>query len=186
MSAWNAARWLVVAAAAAAATVTPHVTRGEPPAAVEGFPGWPATYEGRALAPLPLTRREAFLARDFPGRVGRFTDGRSEIVLRWVRGPTRQLHPAADCFRGLGWRVATAPMQLASDGRPMSCIRVMGPDGQVLGVCERIRLAPAGSPALSADTPPSKEFPDVSAWFWHALWHGKGEAWWSVVIATPI
>ena len=166
--------------AAAIAAAMPYVITGAEPAGrgADGFPGWPETLEGRPLSPLPLTRREELLARGLPGRLARFTDGRREIVLRWVVGATRQLHPVADCFRGIGWRVANAPMRLAGDGRPMSCIRVTGPDGQRLRVCERISAAGLGGSA--------RTFSDVSSWYWHALWLGRREAWWAVVVAEPI
>jgi hypothetical protein len=99
--------------AAIVAAATPYLAGSSerPAVTVDGFPGWPSTFEGRPLTSLPLTRRDELLARDFPGRIARFTDGRSEIVLRWVMGATRQLHPVADCFRGIGWRVAKGAMR---------------------------------------------------------------------------
>ena len=45
---------------------------------------------------------QRFAAR-FPGAIARFSDGERVIVLRHVERPTRMLHPAADCFRGLGY-----------------------------------------------------------------------------------
>jgi len=38
--------------------------------------GWPAALDGRPITALPLTAREARFVSGFPGRVGRFTDGR--------------------------------------------------------------------------------------------------------------
>src|SRR5262245_8115155 len=63
------------------------------------FPGWPAKFEGRDLKPLPLSSREERFVADFPGRVGRFTNGKREIIIRWVARETRALHPASDCFK---------------------------------------------------------------------------------------
>src|SRR5262245_8451285 len=65
------------------------------------FPGWPSTFEGRSLRELPLSEREERFGAGFPGRIARFTDGQRELIIRWVAAPTRQLHSAADCFRGL-------------------------------------------------------------------------------------
>ncbi len=86
-----------VLVAAAAAALAPLVARSgsAAPVAEGNFPGWPTQYEGRALTELPLTQRELAFVRDFPGRVGRFSDGRREIIIRWVGAPTRRLHPAA-------------------------------------------------------------------------------------------
>ena len=85
-------------------------------AADKAFPGWPTHYEGRALTELPLTQRELAFVRDFPGRVGRFSDGRREIIIRWVGAPTRRLHPAADCFRGLGYSMTPMPVRQDATG----------------------------------------------------------------------
>src|SRR5262245_27622965 len=93
----------VLLLAAAAAALAPFIERSNGAAASAPFPGWPAEYEGRALSELPLTSRETAFVQDFPGRVGRFTDGQREIIIRWIGAPTRKLHSAADCFRGSGY-----------------------------------------------------------------------------------
>src|SRR5262244_3280163 len=91
--------------AAVAAALAPFVVRPDGAVASTPFPGWPTHYEGRALVELPLTPREATFTQDFPGRVGRFSDGQREIIIRWVGAPTRLLHSAADCFRGSGYAI---------------------------------------------------------------------------------
>ena len=92
------------------------------------FPGWPDHYEGRALTELPLTERELAFMRDFPGRVGRFSDGRREIIIRWVNAPTRRLHSAADCFRGSGYSTTPLPIKRDATGAAMGVsARAMGP-----------------------------------------------------------
>src|SRR5581483_5243587 len=111
--------WLAAHLVAAIAGSSHHAA--PPPPA--GFPGWPAALEGRALTPLPLTAREAELARGFPGRVGRFGDGEAEVILRWVATPTRQLHPAADCLRGSGWSVEPGPLRVDARGHAWGTVR---------------------------------------------------------------
>ena len=49
-------------------------------AAVVAFPGWPSTFEGRTLTPLPLNEMETKFATGFPGRIARFSDGEREII----------------------------------------------------------------------------------------------------------
>jgi hypothetical protein len=98
----------VLLLAAAVAALAPFATRSSGAVASAPFPGWPTHYDGRALTELPLTPREAGFTQDFPGRVGRFSDGQREIIIRWVGAPTRRLHPAADCFRGALQRRADA------------------------------------------------------------------------------
>ncbi len=158
--------------AALLAGLAPFAARSLPSAVgADAFPGWPAAYEGKTLTPLPVTEREAALGKSFPGRVGRFTDGQREIILRWVATPTRQLHPSADCFKAIGYRIETRPMRLSANGRPMSCYRATS-HRDAFEVCEQVTGTAGGS------------WPDVSAWYWHALWRGRGaEAWWSVVVA---
>ena len=105
-------RWGAIAAfllAALAAALAPLFARTGDTAAAKDFPGWPTHYEGRALTELPLTQRELAFVHDFPGRVGRFSDGRREIIIRWVGAPTRRLHPAADCLRGSGYTITPMP-----------------------------------------------------------------------------
>src|SRR5262245_44139007 len=86
-------------------------------------PGWPTHYEGQVLTELPLTPREMSFVREFPGRVGRFSDGRREIIMRWVDAPTRRLHPASDCLRASGYGVTPLPVIRNAAGGAMSCFR---------------------------------------------------------------
>jgi hypothetical protein len=157
---------------AAAAALAPLFARpGDAAAAAErNFPGWPTHYEGRALAELPLTQREVAFVRDFPGRVGRFSDGRREIIIRWVGAPTRRLHPAADCFRGSDYSVVPMPVGKDAAGAAMGCFRAShGAD--VLTVCELIRDERGAS------------WPDVSAWYWNSMLGASSAPWWSFVVA---
>jgi hypothetical protein len=162
----------VILVAAAAAALAPLVARSgsAAPVAEGNFPGWPTQYEGRALTELPLTQRELAFVRDFPGRVGRFSDGRREIIIRWVGAPTRRLHPAADCFRGSGYSVTPLPVGKDAAGAAMGCFRASrGAD--VLTVCELIRDEHGAS------------WPDVSAWYWNSMLGASPAPWWSFVVA---
>jgi hypothetical protein len=146
------AAFLVAAATAASAPLLPG--RNQTAAGDLHFAGWPLAYEGRALTEMPLTQREIAMARDFPGRIGRFSDGKREIVMRWVGVPTRRLHSAADCLRGIGYSITPLPAR-----------RDAGT------VCELIRDARGAA------------FPDVSAWYWNALFGATQGPWWSVVVS---
>ena len=161
-----------VLVAATAAALAPLIARsgGAASAADGNFPGWPTHYEDRALTELPLTQRELAFVRDFPGRVGRFSDGGREIIIRWVGAPTRRLHPAADCFRGSGYSVTPMPLGKDAAGAAMGCFRAShGAD--VLTVCEMIRDEHGAS------------WPDVSAWYWNSMLSASPAPWWSFVVA---
>jgi len=135
-----------------------------------GFPGWPLDYDGRPLTQMPLTGREAAFAQDFPGRVGRFSDGKREIIIRWVGAPTRRLHPAADCFRAIGFSIEPLPTRSDGRGAAMACFRASRKH-ETMAVCELIRDEQGQS------------WPDVSGWYWHALLGWSVAPWWSFVVA---
>lgn len=161
------------AIAAAAAPVLPR--SDEPASSGLAFPGWPASFEARAITQLPLTSREEGFNRDFPGRIGRFSDGNREIILRWVASPTRRLHPASDCFKASGYTIDPLPLAQSGDGTGMGCFRA-GRGGEVLRVCELIRTDKAGG----------QTWPDASSWYWDALFGNAEGPWWSVVVAERI
>ena len=145
--------WLVAIAAIASAAM-PFVprSRAAPPPPVR----WPTHFEGRALQPLAPAAEDARLARDFPGRVARFSDGKRQVVLRSVATATRQLHPARDCFHAIGYFIAPLPMRPIASGTFASCFEAKR-GGITLHVCERIIDAQGRS------------FSDVSSWYWPAL-----------------
>jgi hypothetical protein len=128
------------------------------------FPGWPAAWDGAALIALPESAEDAAAAAIFPGRIARFQAGDRRLVLRWVPGPTRALHPAADCLRATGWTVRDAPPQRDAHGW-WSCLDAER-DGRRIRVREQIRASDGRS------------WPDPSLWWWQAV--PTAEGYWSV------
>lgn len=142
--------------ALAAAAIAPFRARPVPaPISTASFPGWPASFEGRMLTPLDLADREAGFSRGFPGRIGRFTDGRRELVLRWVVEPTRRLHPSADCFRGLGHAIVPADSTLDPQGRRWSAFRAV--KGRRTLLVKELIVDANG-----------RTWSDVPSWYWPA------------------
>ena len=136
---------------------------------------WPHEWEGRALRPLALSEVEQRFAARFPGAIARFSDGERVLVLRRVSEPTRMLHPAADCFRGLGWRIERTQLERDAQQRLWRCFEAEGHDGQRLRVCERIAADDGGS-----------SFVDASSWFWAAaLGQSKGP-WQAVTVVEAM
>lgn len=162
--------FLAAACAAAATPVFPRQSTSV--SATTSFPGWPASFEDRPITELPLTPREAAFNRDFPGRIGRFSDGRREIILRWVGAPTRRLHPASDCFKASGYTINPLPLSKSPDGTDMGCFRAER-GGESLRVCEAIRQ----------DGADRRTWSDASSWYWDALLGSAAGPWWSVVVA---
>ncbi len=147
----------VLALALAAAALLPLAGRGAAPAA-PAAPSveWPSVWEGQALRPLALSAVERRFAAQFPGRIGRFESTDAIWVLRDVTRPTRALHPAADCFRALGYRIDAARLESDDRARLWRCFVAVRADGVPVRVCERI---------VDAN---DDAFTDTSAWFWAA------------------
>ena len=128
-----------------------------PAATTQALSEWPREWRGQALQPLARSAVEARFAEQFPGRIARFRVGEAgdELVLREVQRPTRMLHPAADCWRGIGWRVGTAQLVRDDEAALWRCFEA-SQAGQRVRVCERIVDAQG------------RVFADTSAWFWAA------------------
>ena len=143
-----------------------HVTNAE----ASPFPGWSTTFEGKPLTPLPLTQIEQTFAADFPGRIMRFTDGEREIIVRWVTEATRMLHPASDCFQGLGYTVTPLAAHRDQNGSLWASFAATKGDERLL-VYDRI---------ISDD---GETWTDVSAWYWSALRQRGSGSWWAITVA---
>jgi hypothetical protein len=135
---------------------------------------WPTSWEGRPLRPLAISAVEQRFAAQFPGSIARFTDGQQVFVLREVSRPTRMLHPAADCFRGLGHRIGATRLERDAEARLWRCFESVAPDGERLRVCERIEGAGGDS------------FVDTSAWFWAAAFGRSIGPWRAVTVVEAI
>lgn len=145
----------------------------KPPAASsDAFPGWPATFENRTLTPLPLSRIEERFAKDFPGRVGRFSDGEREVIMRWVSAGTRRLHPASDCFRANGYTVVPQAIKTKDKERWSTFIATRS--GQKFEVSERIFATNEA------------QWSDASSWYWAALLGQTHGPWWAVTTARTV
>lgn len=140
-------------------------------ASASAFPGWPTHFEGRALTELPLTQREERFGREFPGKIARFTDGEREVIVRWVTERTRRLHPASDCFRGVGYNVSPAALRVDDAGLRWGSFTATRA-GESLRVYERI-YTDAGDHSWT----------DVSAWYWSAVGEGGNGPWWAMTVA---
>ena len=155
---------------AAVAIRQPHAVQSAPGIASE----LPAQWQGRALRPLALSTVEQRFARNFPGTLSRMTDGRQVLVLRSVDKPTRMLHPAIDCYQGLGYRIAAQRLELDGERKLWRCFEALQPGGQRLRVCERI--VDAGG----------QGFTDASAWYWAAVMGQSQGPWQAITVASPL
>jgi hypothetical protein len=133
----------------------------------------PQVWQGRALRPLALSAVEQGFAAHFPGRIARLTDGEQLLVLRDVNSPTRMLHPAADCYRGLGYHIEQARLERDAEARLWRCF-VAERGGVKTRVCERITDANGAS------------FTDTSSWYWAAQLGRSSGPWLAITTARPL
>jgi hypothetical protein len=142
-------------------------------AVAENFPGWPTHFEGRPLRTLPLGPLEQRFAAGFPGRIARFSDGEREIVFRWISRETRLLHPASDCFRGVGFSVTPQPLRVDPGGERWGGF-IAARGGNRLSVSERIH------------DERGNQWTDVSSWYWAATTGESRGPWWAVTFARSL
>jgi hypothetical protein len=169
---WKAALLLVLALCAWLPVFGPTTaaTRADTSSA---FTETPQVWHGRALRPLALSALEQRFAAHFPGRINRLTDGEQLLVLRDVSAPTRMLHPAADCYRGLGYRIEQARLERDADALLWRCF-IAERGGAQTRVCERIVDAKGAS------------FTDTSSWFWAAQLGRSSGPWLAITTARPL
>ncbi len=133
------------------------------------FRGGPRPSRARPSFSVKLPSREARFAAGFPGRIAAFTDGSRLILVRWVPRATRLLHPAEDCYRGLGFAIAPRPI-LQDDGGARWESFTAERDGEKLVVRERICDESGG------------HWTDTSSWYWAALLGRTRGPWWAYTV----
>lgn len=146
------------------------IERGSSAPSSSGFPGFPTSLDGQPLEQLALSKQQQVFLKDFPGEVGRFRNGSREIIIRWLYKESRRLHPASDCYKGMGYAVHPAPLRKDFDGQYWSCFRAIKED-QSFFVCEQIYDDFENS------------WSDVSSWYWAAVLNKTAGPWWAVTIA---
>jgi hypothetical protein len=130
----------------------------------------------RPLTQQPLTTLETRFAAAFPGAIARYRAGTDTVIVRAVTQPTRQLHPAADCFRAAGYTLGAARTREDARHARWHCFEAHA-GGRRWRVCERITDG-AG-----------REWTDVSSWYWSAVWAQRAASagpWWAVTLVTAL
>jgi hypothetical protein len=137
----------------------------------------PSVWQGTPLRPLTLSDVEQRFARHFPGTVARMTDGKQVLVLRTITKATRMLHPATDCYRGLGYRIHSEQLELQAHNQRWRCFvaeRSTHGAKRTVRVCERIEDALGHG------------FTDTSAWYWASITGTSTGPWQAITVATPL
>jgi exosortase/archaeosortase family protein len=137
----------------------------------QSFIEWPQQFAGQPLQPLALSRVEQRFAAQFPGAIGRFRAGNKMLTLRHVTAATRKLHPAADCYRGLGFQIEAIALEQRLDSAGLQRCFIARGVGAAQRVCEYIEDAAGQS------------FSDTSAWYWAAQLGRSSGPWRAVTVA---
>jgi exosortase/archaeosortase family protein len=167
-------------AALALAASIPLLTPGA--GAIEGTVvqlRWPGAWNRRRLVPVQVGRAERLLLARFPGATAQFREDGSgrRVLLRYTVRATRLLHPAEDCYRGMGWKVEPRPALRDAAGRTWSSFRVTRADGstalvrQCYFAVEPLRSDPPRD--LAAWIRAARCWPDASSWYWSAALPGS-------------
>ena len=173
--------WSAISAISAMNETSAPAVPGRPQAtttAAGARPEFPAHWEGRPVRPLALSDVEERFARRFPGTITRLavapdqTDSQV-LVLRTVERPTRMLHPAADCYQGLGYRISAQRLEFDAEQRLWRCFEAARA-GHRQRVCERIVDAKGNG------------FTDTSAWYWAAALGQSHGPWQALTLASPL
>jgi hypothetical protein len=137
------------------------------------FQGWPTTFENETLTRLPLSEQEATFSAGFPGKIARFSDGKREIIMRYLEQSSRQLHPSADCLKGSGYQIDYQPLRQDREGSLWGCV-IAKRDQTRYRVCEQITDSSG------------KHWYDVSSWFWATLLRQSQGPWLAVTVAESL
>jgi hypothetical protein len=134
---------------------------------------FPDQYEGKKLTPVAMTGREKRFYRSFPGRMVKMTDGKRQVTYKWIARPTRKLHPASDCFRGMGYSIHPGAILVDDGGQRWGTFRAVKGHRQIL-VKEKIS-------DLS-----NHQWTDVSGWYWSALLGRSPGPWLAITVSELI
>lgn len=129
---------------------------------------WP-TREGNApLFEIAIPEDQADFLQHFPGSVKVFASDDSILIYRCVNRPTRQLHPARDCYPAAGWEVPDEKQILDTRGHRWSRTLLVHGTRQ-MEIHEQIR-----------DTNGTARWTEPSQWFWDAALGRSQGPWWMI------
>ena len=134
------------------------------------IPGQPilTSYQGIPLTRMPLTEAEQKFYGNFPGSIAVYESTEFKLIVRQVTCATRKLHPASHCLRAEGFRIGEKTVGI-DENRDQWLSYSVTRNGDTAQVKEHV-------------TCPSthQNWPEISAWYWHAFFH-PGEGPWQAV-----
>ncbi len=153
---------MIPAAIAAARTSAP--AQGNPAIDVE----WPLQWNKQSLQREPLSRESEQFAARFPGGMAQFTTGNATVLFRFTERPTRMMHPAEDCYEGIGFQVKPLPAEQDAAGHLWSRFEYTRSDGETRVVRQCYFEVNGSDLSTFQPSAGTRSWPDASSWFWHA------------------
>jgi hypothetical protein len=131
---------------------------------------------GPFLAPPRAVGGRTSLRAGLPRKIVRLTDGQDALIWRYVTRPTRMLHPAADCYRALGWHIRDERIEQVENDRQGGLWRCFVAEHEEarLRVCKLIEDAGG------------QVFTDASAWYWATIAGQSAGPWQATTVASPL
>jgi len=137
------------------------------------FAGWPTTFENRNLTPIQLSGVTARFAEGFPGKIAVFSVADTRVVYRWLPQPTRQLHPASNCYKAGGYEISWLPAYTDNENHKWSQFEATK-GSEKLRVRERLY------------DEKEQSWTDVSSWYWAAMLRQSEGPWWTVTVTERL
>ncbi len=125
-------------------------------------------FQHHTLEPIPLDEDVQDAFRGFPGKIAMYQSGTSRWIVRWVTRPTRQLHPAAHCFRASGFKLGEPRIEIDPYETKWGTFTAEK-NQQTWRIYEQIRENSGQNESTGTQI-----WTDTSAWFWAALRGQKG------------
>lgn len=133
----------------------------------------PTQWDGKPLRPLALNQVEQKFAEGFPGIITPMTDGQRFFIFRYITTPTRKLHPATDCYRGIGFSIENEHLETDPQTRLWRCFTASKAE-EKFRVCEHISNSQG------------KMYTDTSSWYWSAMMNPSTGPWTAITVAVRI
>lgn len=165
------ARFLTLTFGVSLVTLLPaHITSNHPSPKIPAL----THYQERPVEEIPLSPHEEAFAKNLPGQLKIYALGNETLIIRHVTKATRLLHPSHHCLRAEGFALHDVKIQTDAANQPTLQYRATR-NGEHFLVTEKIR-----------DHQNSRQWAEVSAWYWHALFHPKSGPWEAETLITPI
>ncbi len=133
-----------------------------------------STFQGRAVEEISLSPREEAFARNFPGQLKIYRVGEDTLIIRRITKASRMLHPSYHCLKAEGFTISDSSVRVDDQGKSFLSYYATRINEHFL-VTEKMR-----------DLADDKQWTEVSAWYWHALFNPNSGPWEAETLLTPL